>query len=399
MSTLARDYVMLAFAIERHLPGYIDAYFGPEEVKAEAESRPKQPLAILSSEVEHLMRSLAAASFETQRTDFLSAQLVAMRTTIRLLQGERLPLAQEVKLLFGLEPAWVDEATFAEAHRQLAECLPPGESLTERLAAYKKSAQVSVATALPLLEGLRDRLQTLTHQRFSMPIEESFELVMVSGQPWGAYNWFLGQGRSRVEINTDLPLRATSFLSMIAHEGYPGHHTELTLKEIRLLQEHTWQEHGLTLINSPSCAIAEGIANCALDTLLTSDEQIAWEQELFDRASLPLDATRALQIRKALKPLGGVVGNAAFMMYDQGASPDETIAYLQRWALSDPAEARKSIEFISGPLSRSYTFNYTFGMDLLEELFAIQGRRQTWFTRLLTEPVTPAMVHRWIGRP
>ena len=38
MYNIARDYILLAFAINQHLPGYIDAYFGPEEVKLEAES-------------------------------------------------------------------------------------------------------------------------------------------------------------------------------------------------------------------------------------------------------------------------------------------------------------------------------------------------------------------------
>ena len=29
----ARSFVELAFAINEHLPGYVDAYFGPEEIK------------------------------------------------------------------------------------------------------------------------------------------------------------------------------------------------------------------------------------------------------------------------------------------------------------------------------------------------------------------------------
>ena len=28
----ARAFVELAFAIDKHLPGYVDAYFGPEEI-------------------------------------------------------------------------------------------------------------------------------------------------------------------------------------------------------------------------------------------------------------------------------------------------------------------------------------------------------------------------------
>jgi hypothetical protein len=398
MNTLARDYVLLAFAIDRHIPGYIDAYFGPPEVKAEADASPLHSLRTLSIEAQQLTQAVPQAGFVKQRADFFTAQLSAMATTISILQGERMPLAREVEAIYGLEPEWTEESVFSEAHRQLAELLPPGNDLPARMEVYRQSAEVKPDAAAPLFDMLRRRMQTLTRRRFSLPAEENFEIKMVTGQPWGAYNWYLGNAHSRVEINTDLPLHATNFLSLIAHEGYPGHHTELASKEYRLLQEHGWQEHGIALINAPSCAISEGIANCALDTLLSTEEQAEWEGELFAQAGLKLDPLRVAQIRQAQKPLGRVSDNAAFLLHDQGASKEETAAYIERWALSNPARARKSVEFISHPLNRSYIFNYTLGMDLLEKLFAAKGNRQVWFTRLLGEPVTPKLVRRWIER-
>jgi hypothetical protein len=397
-NNIARDYILLAFAIDRHIPGYIDAYFGPEEVKAEALSRDKVAIATLSREAARLAQAIAESEFETQRAEFLTAQVIAMQTTLRLLQGEHLPLAQEVELLYGLAPEWVDESRFEEAHRQLDALLPPGENLAARMTAYKKAAEVSVDAALPLLNEIRLRLRTLARQRFSLPTAEDFELVMVTDKPWSGYNWFLGKSRSRIEINTDLPLRATNFLTLMAHEGYPGHHTELSFKETRLLHEKNWQEHGIALINTPSCSISEGIANCALDTLLTAEEQLAWEIDLFARAGLKLDAAWASQVRTAFKPLTRITGNAAFLLYEQGRSKEDVAAYIEKWGLSSPVEARKSVEFISHPLYRSYIFNYTLGVDLLERLFEVKGNRQTWFTRLLTEPITPRMIVRWIER-
>lgn len=37
MTDLARHYIERAHGIEQHFPGYIDAYFGPEDWKPEAE--------------------------------------------------------------------------------------------------------------------------------------------------------------------------------------------------------------------------------------------------------------------------------------------------------------------------------------------------------------------------
>jgi hypothetical protein len=61
--------------------------------------------------------------------------------------------------------------------------------------------------------------------------------VVVTGQPWGAYNWYVGGLASRVELNADLPMRSHFFAPMVAHEGYPGHHTEHASKEARLVRE------------------------------------------------------------------------------------------------------------------------------------------------------------------
>ncbi len=394
MDNIARDYLNLAFAIDAYLPGYIDAYFGPEEIKQAAAARGKLPLEDLSQEAERLVAALPGAQFEPQRAEFFSAQLTAMQTSIRLLSGERLPLVQETEWIYGLTPAWVDENRFREAHRQLDELLPPGDSLPERMIAYRKAAEVSVETTAALMDELRHKLRARTHQLFDLPADEDFELVMVKNQPWGAYNWYLGKAHSRVEINTDLPKRVIDFLELLTHEGYPGHHTELSIKDVRLVAGRGWLEHSIALINAPSCSISEGLANCALDTVLTPEEQIAWEADLFARAGVKLDAARTHQLRQASRVLGHVSDNAAFLLREQGASQDETAAYIQRWALANPEQARKAVGFVSA--YTSYVFNYSVGMDLLEQLFAVRGNRQAWFTRLLSEPVTTLMVRRWI---
>ncbi len=64
----------------------------------------------------------------------------------------------------------------------------------------------------------------------TLPEIEAIEIAMVSDKPWGGYNWYLGDCRSLIEINTDLPIRANSLLDLICHEGYPGHHAEHAIK-------------------------------------------------------------------------------------------------------------------------------------------------------------------------
>ena len=70
---------------------------------------------------------------------------------------------------------------------------------------------------------------------FGLPDGEDLRVSLVTGQPWSAYNWFDGGRRSRIDINTDLPVRATDLVRLVAHETYPGHHLEHAWKEADLV--------------------------------------------------------------------------------------------------------------------------------------------------------------------
>ena len=398
--TIPRRFVETSLALDQHIPGYVDSYFGPPEWKEASIARGPQPLDDLARQVEALGADIAQASdLADQRRDYLARHVTAMQTSLRLLRGEVMPLAEEVTLIYDVTPQWVDEREFEEAHRQLDDLLPPGGSLFERMMQHKQAIEITWEQAEPLLPFITAQLRQLTRERFPLPVDEAFELFPVSNQPWGAYNWYLGRGRSRIEVNTDLPLQVTGLAATIAHEGYPGHHTELSIKEARLYRAQGQLENGLSFMNMPSCLVAEGIAMRALDMLLSPDDQIRWyAEEIFPRAGMPhLDAGREYQIEPALRRLAGVAENVAFLLHDQHQSKAEVSAYLQRYGLYREKGADKSVEYISTPISRSYVFNYRLGGVLLDELFAAKGNAQHWFTRLLTEPVTPSQIRAWIA--
>jgi len=242
-------------------------------------------------------------------------------------------------------------------------------------------------------------LQMLTHQKFKLPDDESFTVEFVSDQPWLAYNWYLGNSKSRIEINTDLPLRVSFIPGLMAHEGYPGHHTDLSIKEKKLVDELKYYEFTVNLLNAPSAVMAEGIATSARETLFTDEELEQWfRNEILPYAGMShIDPKRMTAVNNASRKMGGVSGNAAFMLHDQRKGEEEIIQYLQRYDLSSEQEARQTIRFNSDPLNRSYTFTYDVGYDLLEELFRGVDRDH-YFRRLIEEPVTPSQVREWIEK-
>ena len=392
------EYIRLALAIEEYLPGYVDSFFGPQEWKAQAQQAGKRPLPELIERTVRLANDISQADdMDAQRKDFLARQVTAMHMSLRLQAGEQVPLAEEVNALYDVQPSWVNESNFEEGHRELDELLPPSGSLAERKQAWDRSLEIPIEKAKELVLLVVEKLRTTTRQKFHLPENETFTLEWVSDKPWGAYNWYLGGSRSTIQINADLPARINSLADLIAHEGYPGHHTELSLKEQKLVREKGYHEHTIALLNSPSCVISEGIATSALKTAIPDDELENWyREELLPQAGMShIDSHRMMQINKASEKTNGIMGNISFMLYDQQKGTEEAEQYLRQYALATEKIIKHLIRFVSDPLSRSYVFTYDMGYDLLEELFAHKDRGE-YFKRLLEEPVTPSQVRAWI---
>ena len=54
------------------------------------------------------------------------------------------------------------------------------------------------------------------------PPGEGLRVGLVTDQPWSGYNWYDGGLQSRVDINTDLPVRATRLVDSIGPRDVPG---------------------------------------------------------------------------------------------------------------------------------------------------------------------------------
>ena len=55
---------------------------------------------------------------------------------------------------------------------------------------------------------------------------------------------------------------------LVAHEAYPGHHTEHTRKEVGLVRRRHWHEETIFLVGTPQCTLAEGLADLGAEVTL-----------------------------------------------------------------------------------------------------------------------------------
>ncbi len=403
LDPLSVDYVALAFGIERHLPGYVDAYLGPPPAREAALAAPPPEPERLVDAARTLAMRIAEADIPETRVGYLTAQVEAMLTTCRQLAGDIIPYPEEVHRLFDIDAERTPEATLDDAMASLDDLVPGTGPLRERMIAWRHGLEVSPASARAIIDAVMPELRARTSELVDLPDGESVEIRFVDDKPWRGYNWYLGGARSRVEVNTDLPIHAHTLVDLICHEAYPGHHTEHALKE-RLYREEGYGEHAIQLINTPECVISEGIATSAAAAIFAGDELARFEEEqVYPMTGIdPGIAPRTIkQIARAEAQLQAARANAALLLHADGRSEDEVVDYLQQYRLRSEPEARQDLRFLADPLWRAYTFTYHVGRALLGRWLdgaPTVPERVARFHTLLTDQVYPSQIRSWIAR-
>ncbi|CAN5868180.1 hypothetical protein BH23ACT1_BH23ACT1_02230 [soil metagenome] len=383
-------YLELGLALGRHIDGLVDAYTGPPMLAATAAEGTPIPAAGLAEAARRLLADLETGTEpEPGRRYWLAAQVRGLHTTARRLAGEALSYAEEVEACYGVRPTMVPEETMAEAHGRLSAVLPGSGTLAARYGEWREAQAVPVellgAAIASLLEDLRER----TDRAFGLPEGEHVDIELVTDQPWSGFNYYLGGLRSRVAINVDLPVLSPGLAHLVAHEAYPGHHTEHCRKEVGLVRRRRWLEETIFLVGTPQCLLAEGLADLGLDVVVSADpaERAAMAAEHLRPLGIPFAAEVAATVASAGRGLEGVRGNVALLLHEQAVDVDEAIAYAERWALLPRRRAEKLVSFLTDPTWRAYITCYVEGLPLCRRFVDGDPAR---FEHLLTEQLPPA---------
>ncbi|MEA2518378.1 MAG: hypothetical protein QOF49_458 [Chloroflexota bacterium] len=400
---IARDYLLLALRLDQHAPGLVDGYFGPAELKARADVEDLRPAPRLAEDAAALLERVATDVAEPDRRAWLTAQIVALRTQAEALAGARLAYVDHVSRCFDWTPVRRDEAMFERAAAVVDGLLPGGEALAERIAAWDDRFTVPVERLPDVVAWLIATFRDRAAATFGLPPGEDLRVRLVSNQPWSGYNWYDGGFRSRVDLNTDLPVRAADLIHVAAHETYPGHHLEHAWKETDLVERAGRLESSILLINTPECLISEGLADLGHRFASPPADEADLLVELYERAGLPIAADPAAA-RAAAATTVALAGprrrlaetrvNAALMRHADGRSHEDVLAWLQEVGRFAPTTAAKRLEFIEHPLWRTYVFVYHEGEALLRRWLEAVAESEAAhrFGRLLREQLTPTAI-------
>jgi hypothetical protein len=393
-------YARLVLALGERDSDYVDAYYGPPAWREDAKTARKSLEQIRSDATTVLAQVDKARPGDEPsklRKAYQSHQLGALIARVGILSGNKMSFDDESKALYDAVAPRHDDAYFAAVIADLEKELPSGSgTLVDRYQAFRKDFIIPRdkldAVFRKAIEVARER--TLAH--LSLPAEESFAVEYVNDKPWSGYNWYQGNYRSLIQVNTDLPIYIDRALDLAGHEGYPGHHVYNVLLEKNLVRDRGWVEFSVYPLYSPQSLIAEGSANYGVDVLFPKPERVAWEKaHLFPLAGIPAErADGYYRVLGLLEKLAYADNEAARRYVDGTFNFEQAAQWLQKFALATPERALQRVRFIDK--YRSYVINYNLGKDLVRahvEALAPAGdvtKRWQVFGELLSSPRLPS---------
>ena len=402
---IAIRYVKLVLATGQHDADFVDAYYGAEDLRREAEAA-KAPLVPLATEAAALEKDIGKAALPVGKADaelwqlrkqYLQRQTAAVGARIAMLQGRKLSFDEDSRALYDAVAPTHTDAEFATILEKLDARLPGTGPVVARYDAFKTDFVIPKDRVDTVFQAAIRACRDRTRQYLELPATESFTVEYVTGKSWSGYNWYQGNFRSLIQVNTDLPIYIDRAIDLACHEGYPGHHVYNVLLEKHLVRDRGWPEFTVYALFSPQSLIAEGTANYGIDVAFTRDERVSFERDvLFPMAGISASrATEYYEVIELVEQLS-YAGNEAARRYLNGQIDAMAAAdWLEKFAMMPRARAEQRVKFFDQ--YRSYVINYNLGKDLVKAFVERRvgkdgSPRRKWseFAQLLSSPRLPS---------
>lgn len=401
LDSISRAYVKVVLSLGLHDADCVDAYYGPPEWKAEVDAEKPDRPEIQERAIE-IAEALKAIDIGTEgairaRVAYLQAQIRAILTRLRMLDGARLSFDEESDLLYDAVAPHHDEDYFRQLLSALDGVVPGSGPVSGRFDRFRNQFTIPVERLDTVFAAAIDESRRRTQRWIPLPVGESFRIEYVTGKTWSGYNWFQGGSRSLIQINTDFPITIDRAVDLASHEGYPGHHVYNALIERDLVRGRGWMEFSVYALFSPQSLIAEGTANYGIAMAFPEGERVAFEQDwLFPLAGLDPQLAAPYYRAHELSLRLNYAGNEAARKYLDGEiSRDDAVEWLVTYALMSRARAEQRTRFFDQ--YRTYVINYNLGQDIVGTHIAreagddhSEARRWDIFGTLLSSPQTPS---------
>ena len=223
------------------MPDYVDAYYGPPEWKQRGrvgEGAPdrasrRRPKALAGAarrdpaagdEMERLRQPLSAAAARRARGPHAHAHGRAPVVRRGVAGALRCRRADAARVAFPGDP------------RPARQAFSRGWTAARSLRTFRSGFIIPREKLDAVFQAAIKECRERTLEHVKLPAGESFTVEYVTNKSWSGYNWYQGNFRSLIQVNTDLPVYIDRAVDLACHEGYPGHHVYNALLEQHLVR-------------------------------------------------------------------------------------------------------------------------------------------------------------------
>jgi hypothetical protein len=396
LAEIVDGYLRLTLEAGTHEAEWVDAYYGPAELKASADANPRSVAALLT-DAKAMIASLDQAPFapaDGRRAKALRGMLAAAETRLQMLQGRKFSFADEAKGQFATVPELKPLSEYDALLARLEKLIPGTGPLAVRVDAFNERFTIPKDRLQSVFDAAIAECKKRTAAHIALPAGETFTMEFVTGKTWSGYNYYKGGYKSLIQINTDLPIRISRAVDLGCHEGYPGHHVLNLMVESKLARGKGWKEYEVNPLYSPTSVLSEGSANYGIELAFPGPERLKFERDvLYPLAGLdPKTAESYWQMQQMTEGLSGARLTIAKMYLDGEITRAKALELSGKYLLVSPARAEQSVAFTDH--YRSYVINYGWGKDLVRNYIerGNPAAKTRWMRmeKILSEPTLPA---------
>ena len=351
----------------------------------------------LLTDCKSLQKDLFNQGYDKKRERYLHKMLIAMRTSVEILNGVEIPFKEQFLRLYDVVLQPIKESELYNLKEEINKAYKGSGSLKERMDDLRVRRTVPECNVFGLFKKALNITRERTKELFAdlLPENEHVNLMFVNNNnsneaKLAYYNWYLGNFCSRIEVNPNYNMYWSIFLSAAAHEGYPGHHTEFVAKEKRLYRDLNQFEHSILLLNSPKLIISEGIANTAVSMLFSYRDQAEISLREFCLDSSEEDSLDVIMAQNRVKgKMHLYLHNLAYHALVNGWSEERLIRYATSFEIFSQEDLKKRIKFLFNSVYSTTAFSYNIGSKLIIKKYGEFPSAKD-FRDLLIHPILPS---------
>jgi len=397
LSKFGGEFLLLALRINKHIKGYVDFYFGPENLKQLVENESITSPKKLLNDSNALIKQLGTQSFNKQREHYINKLLIAMKTSTEILNGADISFGDRFLRTYDVPLQSFDESELYDLKEEFNIAYEGSGSLGGRLSKLREQRKIPKSDVFVLFNKALKIVKNRTKELFPnlLPEKEQIKIELIGNRnnykaKWSYYERYLGNYMSRIEVNPNYNMYWSSLLDAAAHEGYPGHHTEFAVKEYCLYFKMSQFEHSILLINSPTLIISEGIANTALNTLFSYRNQAEISLKEFcsnTHEEVPLNTLiKQYSVKRKLEQFSY---NLAYHALLDKWSEEKLTRYATGFEIFSKEDINNRMKLLKDPLHSTTSFSYFLGSKLILNKFSEFPSVKN-FINLLTKPILPS---------